>query len=220
MKKIRILLVEDHTIVRKGLCSLLDSDPGIEVIGESENGIDALKKAEELQPDIIVMDIAMPGLNGLEATKQIKKRFPKIKILVLTMHENEEYILQTLQAGALGYLIKKAAPKDLILAIHTIFRGNFFLSPSISKTVIDEYLRLSEMMPKADKSKRNLTKREEEILSLIQAGKKNKEIAEMLYLSIKTIESHKAHIMKKLNIRGMAELNRYIVRKEMIGSGN
>ncbi len=220
MKKIRVLLVEDHTIVRKGLCSLLDLDPDIEVVGESEDGIDALKKAEELQPDVMVMDIAMSGLNGLDATEQIKKRFPQINILVLTMHENEEYILQTFKAGASGYLIKKAAPKDLISAIKKVFEGDRILSESISKTVLDGYLRLSEMTPKGNKSNRNLTAREEEVLGLIKAGKKNKEIAELLCVSTKTIESHKAHIMKKLNISGAAELNRYIIRKEIFEAGN
>ncbi|MBL7174475.1 MAG: response regulator transcription factor [Desulfobacteraceae bacterium] len=140
MNKIKVLLAEDHTIVRKGLHSLLDKEIGIEVIGEAEDGREVIRKAEELQPDVVVMDIAMPGLNGLEATRRLKKRFPGMKIIILTVHNNEEYVLETLRAGASGYLVKKAAPTDLISAIQAAYRGESFLSPSISRTVIDEYL--------------------------------------------------------------------------------
>jgi len=147
MDKTRVLLAEDHTIVRKGLRSLLDKETGIEVVGEAEDGREAIVKAEELHPDVVVMDIAMPGLNGLEATRQIKKRFSDIKIIILTMHANEEYILQSLKAGASGYLIKKAAPAELISAINAVHNGHSFLSPSISRMVIDEYIRRSKEIP-------------------------------------------------------------------------
>jgi len=159
MEKITVLLAEDHTIVREGLRSLLEKEIGIEVVGEAEDGREAIKKAEALQPDIAVMDITMPGLNGLEATRQLKKSFPEMKIIILTMHANEEYVLHSLQAGASGYLVKKAAPAELISAIQAVYRGGSFLSPSISKTVIDEYIRKAERISEIDGIHEKLTNR-------------------------------------------------------------
>ena len=218
MDKTRVLLAEDHTIVRKGLRSLLDKETGIEVVGEAEDGREAIVKAEELHPDVVVMDIAMPGLNGLEATRQIKKRFPDMKILILTMHANEEYILQSLKAGASGYLVKKAAPAELISAINAVHKGNSFLSPSISRTVIDEYIRRSKEISEGEEGFEQLTVREREVLQLIAEGRKTREIAELLYISIKTVETHRAHIMNKLDIHSTAELTRYAIRKGIISS--
>ena len=218
MDKTRVLLVEDHTIVRKGLRSLLDKETGIKVVEEAEDGREAILKAEELHPDVVVMDIAMPGLNGLEATRQIKKRFPDIKIIILTMHANEEYILQSLKAGASGYLIKKAAPVELISAINAVHKGNSFLSPSISRTVIDEYIRRSKEISEGAEGFEQLTVREREVLQLIAEGHKTREIAELLYISIKTVETHRAHIMNKLDIHSTAELTRYAIRKGIISS--
>ena len=216
MNKIKVLLAEDHTIVRKGLHSLLEKEIGIEVVGEAEDGREAVRKAEKLQPDVVVMDIAMPGLNGLEATRQIKKRFPEMKIIILTVHANEEYVLQTLRAGASGYLVKKAAPGDLIEAIQAVYKGDSFLSPSISKTVIDEYIRQTETKSERDIIYGKLTTREREVFQLIIEGHKNREIADLLYVSIKTVETHKAHIMDKLNVHSTAELIRYAMDKELI----
>jgi len=218
MDKTRVLLVEDHTIVRKGLRSLLDKETGIKVVEEAEDGREAILKAEELHPDVVVMDIAMPGLNGLEATRQIKKRFPDIKIIILTMHANEEYILQSLKAGASGYLIKKAAPVELISAINAVHKGNSFLSPSISRMVIDEYIRRSKEISEGEEGFERLTVREREVLQLIAEGRKTREIAELLYISIKTVETHRAHIMNKLDIHSTAELTRYAIRKGIISS--
>jgi DNA-binding NarL/FixJ family response regulator len=218
MDKTRVLLAEDHTIVRKGLRSLLDKETGIKVVGEAEDGRKAIVKAEELHPDVVVMDIAMPGLNGLEATRQIKKRFPDMKIIILTMHTNEEYVLQTLKAGASGYLVKKAAPAELISAINAINKGNSFLSPSISRMVIDEYIRRSKKISEGEEGFEQLTVREREVLQLIAEGRKTREIAELLYISIKTVETHKAHIMDKLDIHSTAELTRYAIRKGIISS--
>jgi len=218
MDKTRVLLVEDHTIVRKGLRSLLDKETGIKVVEEAEDGREAILKAEELYPDVVVMDIAMPGLNGLEATRQIKKRFPDIKIIILTMHANEEYILQSLKAGASGYLVKKAAPVELISAINAVHKGNSFLSPSISRTVIDEYIRRSKEISEGEEGFEQLTVREREVLQLIAEGRKTREIAELLYISIKTVETHRAHIMNKLDIHSTAELTRYAIRKGIISS--
>lgn len=218
MDKTRVLLTEDHTIVRKGLRSLLDKETGIEVVGEAEDGREAIVKAEELHPDVVVMDIAMSGLNGLEATRQIKKRFPDMKILILTMHANEEYILQSLKAGASGYLVKKAAPAELISAINAVHKGHSFLSPSISRMVIDEYIRRSKEISEGEEGFEQLTVREREVLQLIAEGRKTREIAELLYISIKTVETHRAHIMNKLDIHSTAELTRYAIRKGIISS--
>jgi len=218
MDKTRVLLAEDHTIVRKGLRSLLDKETGIKVVEEAEDGREAILKAEELHPDVVVMDIAMPGLNGLEATRQIKKRFPDIKIIILTMHANEEYILQSLKAGASGYLVKKAVPVELISAINAVHKGNSFLSPSISRTVIDEYVRRSKEISEGEEGFEQLTVREREVLQLIAEGRKTREIAELLYISIKTVETHRAHIMNKLDIHSTAELTRYAIRKGIISS--
>jgi DNA-binding NarL/FixJ family response regulator len=216
MDTIRVLLAEDHTIVRKGLRSLLDREVGIKTVGEAEDGREAVREAEKLQPDVVVMDIAMPGLNGLEATRQIKKRFPEIKIIILTVHANEEYVLQTLRAGASGYLVKKAAPADLIEAIQAVYKGDSFLSPSISKTVIDEYIRQAETKSERDIIYGKLTNREREVFQLIIEGHKNREIANLLYVSIKTVETHKAHIMDKLNVHSTAELIRYAMDNDLI----
>ena len=218
MDKTRVLLAEDHTIVRKGLRSLLDKETGIKVVGEAEDGREAIAKAEELHPDVVVMDIAMPGLNGLEATRQIKKRFPDIKIIILTMHTNKEYVSQTLKAGASGYLVKKAAPDELISAINAVHKGNSFLSPSISRMVIDEYIRRSKEISEGEEGFEQLTVREREVLQLIAEGRKTREIAELLYISIKTVETHRAHIMNKLDIHSTAELTRYAIRKGIISS--
>jgi two-component system response regulator NreC len=217
MNKIRVLIAEDHTIVRKGLRSLLESEVGIEVVGEAENGRDALAKVQQHCPDIVLMDISMPDLNGFEATRQIKQHCPEVKVLVLTMHANEEYVWQILRAGASGYVVKHAAPDELILAIQSVFRGDSFLSPSISKTVIAGYLQQVEALPEkvgADL----LTPREREVLQLLAEGHATRDIAERLYLSVKTVETHRAHILDKLNLHNTAELVKYAIRTGVIQS--
>lgn len=216
MKKIRVVIADDHTIVRKGLCALLEGARDIDVVGEAENGRDAMKMVEKLLPDVLLMDISMPGLNGLEATRQLKKRFLKLKILILTMHDNEEYIFETLRAGASGYLVKRSAPDELISAIHAVQRGDSFLSPSVSKRVIEEYLRVGNRPEKDDDAFEILTDREREVLQLIAEGRVNREIAELLHISIKTVETHRSHIMEKLNMRNVAELTQYAIRKGLI----
>ena len=218
MGNIKVLLADDHTIVRKGLCALLDGEADIEVIGEAEDGREAVKLAGELHPDIVVMDIAMPGLNGLEATKQLRKLYPEMKILILSMHANEEYVIQTLRAGAEGYLVKKAAPSELVLAIKAVYQGNSFLSPSISRAVIDDYIRRTDEIGEGEGTFKDLTARETEVLQLIAEGRKTREIAELLYISIKTVETHRAHIMDRLDIHSTAELTQYAIRKGIISS--
>jgi two-component system response regulator NreC len=218
MDKIRVLLVEDHTIVRKGLRSLLDAEPGIEVVGEAEDGREAIQLVGQLHPEVVLMDITMPGLNGLEATRQIKKRFPDVKVLILTVHADEEYVLQVLSAGASGYLVKQAAPAELVSAIHATYRGDSFLSPSISRKVVDQYVRQAGAIAEND-SYDKLTDREREVLQLIAEGHSNRRIAEMLCISVKTVETHRAHLMNKLDIHSAAELTTYAIRKGVIGLG-
>jgi two-component system response regulator NreC len=213
--RIRVLLAEDHTIVRKGLRSLLDGEAGIEVIGEAEDGREAIEKVQQLRPDVVLMDITMPGLNGLEATRQIKKRFPEVKVVVLTVHANEEYIFQILRAGASGYLVKQAAPTELLSAIQAAYRGESFLSPSISKKVIEEYIQQAEATAEQD-SYDQVTNRQREVLQLIAEGHSNREIAELLHISVKTVETHRANLMDKLDIHSTAELTQYAIRKGVI----
>ena len=215
MNAIRTLLAEDHTIVRKGLRSLLDGEGGIRVVGEAADGREAVDKVRHLLPDVVVMDITMPDLNGLEATRQIRKQFPKVKVLILTMHADEEHILQILQAGASGYVVKQDAPEELVSAVQTVDRGDLFLSPSISRTVIQEYIRRAEAMA-GRVSYEPLTPREREVLQLIAEGRPPREIAEILRISVKTVETHRAHLMRKLDARSTADLTRYAIRKGII----
>jgi len=215
MSNIKVLLVEDHTIVRKGIISLLENELRIEIIGEAENGIDAVKMAEEIHPDVMVLDISLPLLNGLEVTKQVTKRFPKIKILILTMHNSEEFVFELLKAGAKGYVIKKAAPHELISAIHAIYHGESYFSPEISKMVLDRLSATMNSTLETD-SLKLLTKREREVLQLIAEGRPNREIAEIMLLSIKTIESHRANIMNKLNFHNVSDLIKFAIRKGII----
>ena len=215
MSKITVLVAEDHTIVRKGICSLLATKPDIEVVGEAEDGWEAIKKVETLLPDVVLMDITMPHLNGLEATRHIKKMFPQVKVLALTMYTNEEYISQVLQAGASGYVVKQAAPAELISAIQAVHRGDSFLSPSVSKTVIEEYLKHTDAAPQGDHYEA-LTDREREVLQLIAEGYSNREIAEKLQVSIKTVGVHRVNLMEKLGIHNVTDLVKYALRKGII----
>lgn len=220
MKKIRVLLAEDYTIIRKGLRALLEKETGMEIAGEAEDGREAINKAGALCPDVVVMDIAMPGMNGLEATRQMKKRYPGIKIIILTVHPDEEYIFQTLRAGASGYLVKSAAPTDLTDAIRAVMKGESFLSPSISRTVIDAYIQKSDNTNEKESAFEILTQREREIMQLIAEGLTTREIADKLCISIKTVETHRSHLKEKLNARNMAELIQYAVHKGLIVKNN
>lgn len=214
MGRIRVLLAEDHTIVRKGLRSILGSVTDIEVVGEAADGREAVAMVPELRPDVVVMDFAMPNLNGLETTRQITRLQPEVNVVILSMHQSEEYVFQALRAGATGYVIKQAAPTELITAIQAAHRGESFLSPSISRTVIDAYVRRAEAS--SEGSLELLTDREREVLQLIAEGHPNRVIAEKLCISVKTVETHRAHLMDKLGIHSTAELARYAVRRGMI----
>jgi DNA-binding NarL/FixJ family response regulator len=213
MNKIRVLVADDHTIVRKGLCALLNSEPNIEIIGEAADGREAVERIDKLKPDVVLMDISMPSLNGLEATRQIRRRHPGVRILILTMHTNEEYIFEILQAGASGYVLKKSAPSDLVSAIHAVYQGGAFLSPPVSKKVIE---KLKERTVGNETKKVKLTEREREVLQLIAEGCTSNEIAERLFISVKTVENHRSHLMKKLDIHHAAGLTQYAIQKRII----
>lgn len=211
-REIRLLIADDHTIVRQGLTKLLEGEPGVEVVGEATDGRDAVAKAMDLMPDIVLMDLSMPGLHGLEATRQISKRLPKTRVLILSMHKNEAYVREALQAGASGFILKDSASEEVMTAIRSVSRGDSYLSPSISRVVIEDYLRLNTSTTTGAKSLyETLTVREREIFQLLAEGLKNQEIAERLHVSVKTVETHRAHIMEKLNLNNIAELVKYSI---------
>lgn len=213
MKKIRILLADDHAIVRAGLRLLLESQPDMEVVGEAADGRETIWRVRELRPDVVVMDITMPDLNGLEATRRIKEENPHAQILALTMHEDERYFFQMVHAGASGYVVKGAPPTDLLAAIRSVHQGQAYLYPSLAKKLLEEYLsRAKEEKEAYD----DLTDREREVLRLIAEGRTSKEIAEHLYLSVHTVERHRQNIMGKLRLHNRAELIKYAIRKGLI----
>lgn len=215
MKPIRVILAEDHTIVRKGLRALLENASDIEVVAEAANGRSALDEVAAKRPDVVVMDITMPLLNGLEATRQLKERYPDIKVVILTMHSDEEYVFQSLRAGVDGYLIKETAPLDLVKAIRAAHRGDSFLSPNISKKVMVEYIRQADkgFVPS---SLGRLTKREREVLQLVAEGMSMGEIAGLLQISDKTARVHRSNLMLKLDLHNTAQLTLYAVRHGVI----
>jgi DNA-binding NarL/FixJ family response regulator len=215
MKKIRILLAEDHTIVRQGIAALLRAEGDMEVVGGASDGLEAIELAKKLIPDLVLMDIGMRHLNGLEATREIKRLFPSMKVLVLTMYDDEEWIFQILKAGASGYLIKDSAMTDLTSALRAIYQGDSYLSPSISKKVIDEYIRKAELGEKRGVEDL-LSCREREILQLMAEGNSIPQISSLLCISKKTVEAHKAHIMEKLNIHDKVGLIKYAIRTGLI----
>jgi len=211
---VRVLLAEDHTLVRQGVRALLADDPGIEVIGEADDGREAVRLAEKLRPDVVLMDLSMPGLNGLEATRQIKQWVPEVKVVILTRHAHEDYVSHVLRAGASGYVVKSAAPAELVSAIRAVSRGDSFLSPTISRTVIEGYVR--QAATTAGDSYEQLTGREREVLQLIAEGHSSREIAERLVISQKTVQTHRANLTEKLHLRSTAELTQYAIRKGLV----
>ena len=214
MNAIRVLLADDHRILREGIRALIEDQEDMVVVGESEDGLATVKKVAELLPDVVVMDIAMPLLNGLEATRQIHRDFPQVKVLILTMHENEEYIRQVLAAGALGYVLKDAAARDLLGAIRTVNQGEAVLSPAITRLVIEDYLRWGDI--RQEDTTDGLTPREREVLQLIAEGYTNKEIAGIMNLSVKTVQSHRTNLMNKLDLHDRGELIKYAIQKKII----
>jgi DNA-binding NarL/FixJ family response regulator len=217
MVKIRVLLADDHTIVRKGLRALLEEEEDITVVGEAGDGREALDKTFVLEPDVVVMDIGMPFLNGLEAVKAIKKRRPEMKVLILTMHENEEYIYEALKSGVSGYLIKKSIPRDLITAIRLAYKGESFLSPTISTKVINRFIRQAvDVESESDGVNKPLTSREREVVQMIAEGLANKEIAAKLGISIKTVKNHRSNLMDKLDLHNTAEITQFAIKNNLI----
>jgi two-component system response regulator NreC len=213
--KIRILLADDHTILRAGLRMMLNAQPDMEVIGEAQDGRQAIEETQKLRPDIVLMDITMPDLNGIEATRQIKRLVSDVKILMLTMHEHDDYVFQALQAGASGYMLKEAADTELITALHVITSGQFYLSPTAQSVVVGDYLQKVRTGEERD-SYSSLTEREREILKLVAEGFTNNQIAERLVISPKTVDTHRTHIMDKLNMHSRAELIKYAMRRGLL----
>src|SRR5437867_3810669 len=216
MEKITVLLADDHTVVRQGLRALLEAEEDMSVVGEAENGRQAVQMAKRLQPDVVVMDIGMPSLNGLEATRQISKESPKSKVVILSCYSDDEYVQQLAEAGATGYLIKQTAAHDLVMAIREAKRGNAFFSAAISKPLLEHYRRAFVSGETVKKGGSRLTPREMEVLQLIAEGHGNKQIAGVLFISIKTVEKHRQQVMNKLEIHEVAGLTRYAVTKGII----
>jgi two-component system nitrate/nitrite response regulator NarL len=211
-KKIRLLLVDDHPIVLDGIKSHLCAQPEFEIVGEAANGLDALQKSRTLLPDVVVMDITMPQMNGLEATVMLRKQAPLAKILILTMHNSKEYIAQMIRAGARGYLLKDGSPAELVRAIKAVNAGEVFFAPSVSRVIVDQ---LVEGGGRVAEPVQSLTDREREVLSLIAEGLLNKQIADKLGIGVRTIETHRERIMRKLDIHTVAGLTKYAIAQGM-----
>ncbi len=218
MKTIKTLLADDHTIVREGLRALLAADAGIAVVGEAHNGREAVDMALSLSPDVVVMDIAMPLLNGLEATRQILAKKPGTKVLILSAHSDDAYIDRVIAVGAVGFLIKQTSAQILAKAIHEIMAGNAFYSPQVSKRLRDHYQKPDKIGGLMIKKATGLTSRELEVIQLVAEGHANKQVADGLKISIKTVEKHRQHLMDKLNIHDTAGLTRYAIAQGIIES--
>ncbi len=216
MTPVRVLLTEDHRLVRASLRSLIDNFAGVEVVAEAGDGREALELIAQHRPEVVLMDITMPGLNGLDATRRIVKDHPKVRVVVLSAHTRDDFVLQALRAGASGYVLKGSTPRELELAIDSVARGEIFLSPAISKHVIEGYLNRGDEQKSS--SIEQLTPRQREILQLIAEGKSSKEIAQLLDASVKTIESHRASLMDRLDIHDVAGLVRYAIRHGLVSS--
>jgi two-component system response regulator NreC len=220
MDKIRILLADDHTMVRSGIATLLQSIKEFSIVGEAEDGEDAVQKTGELRPTVVVIDLSMPKLSGIEATRIIKKRYPETNVLVLTMHENEEYVYQILKSGASGYVLKSAGKDELAAAIRAVAKGERFFSPRISQLMAEGYVkRVEKGSPDAPKGDVPLTRREREILALVASGLTNQQIADQLFISPRTVDTHRTNIMQKLGIHDLANLVRYAIEHGIISEG-
>ena len=215
MKKIKVLIVDDHTLVRDGIRSLLELVADIEVVGEAANGRKALEKVEQLLPDVVLMDLAMPIMGGLEATRRIRKRFPGTKVLALTQYDDSDYVIPVIEAGASGFVTKMAAFSELASAIQTVYRGDSFLSPSAATAIVQEYQQKANVDGEKDPY-HQLTDREREVLKLVVEGHTAREIADMLVISPKTVEWYKTGLMNKLNIHNKTDLIKFAIRKGII----
>jgi DNA-binding NarL/FixJ family response regulator len=215
MSEIRILLADDHTMMRSGLRLLLERQPGFHVVAEAADGRQTVELTESLQPNVAVLDIAMPNLNGIDAARQITQRHPAVAVVILSMHSDEGYVLRALKAGARGYLLKDSPESDLVNAVRAVHEGKAWFSPAISRMLVDDYMRKLQQQG-VDDSYELLTTREREILQLLAEGKSNKDVANMLKLSLYTVETHRGNMLQKLNLHGTAELILYAVRKGVI----
>ncbi len=211
VKCIRVLVVDDHAILREGIRSLLERAEDITVVGEAANGVEALAQVEALHPDIVLMDLAMPEMDGLAATRLLRQRFPEVRVLILTQHDNQEYIAPALQAGAAGYVLKRSGGREVIAAIRHVYEQVAFLAPRIAAEVIRDYAEA-----RGNVEQPRLTDREREVLRLVVAGKSNKEIAQELVISPKTASVHRTNIMEKLGVRNSAELVRYVMEHRLL----
>jgi DNA-binding NarL/FixJ family response regulator len=212
MPEIRVLIVDDHAILRDGIRSLLDRQEGIGVVGEASNGCEALARIEELQPDIVLMDVAMPVMDGLEATRRVKEEHPEIKVLILTQHDSQEYVAPLLQAGASGYVLKRSGGREVVTAIRQVYEEGAFLEPGVARHVLRHYAASED--EKEDRP--SLTERERQVLELVVEGKSNKEIARALVISPKTVSVHRSNIMGKLGVHNSAELVRYVIEHNLL----
>lgn len=212
---IRILLADDHSIVRRGLKAALEEDTTLHVVGEAANGREAVQLAEQLTPDIAILDIAMPQLNGIDAAAQIQKASPVTKVIILSVHSDESYVLRALTSGARGYLLKDSAETEVVSAVHAIHQGNSWFSPAIAKTLLEEHVRYLRKRGLED-SYDLLTDREKQVLQLLAEGRSNKEVANLLQLGLSTVETHRMNLMQKLNLHSTAEIVLYAVRKRLV----
>jgi RNA polymerase sigma factor (sigma-70 family) len=213
--KLKVLIADDHGVVRKGLRLLLEQYPEIEVVGEAANGREALRLTTELSPNVVLMDVAMPLLNGIDAAEQIRKAGNQVGIIMLTMHADESYVLRALSAGVKGYLLKESAEDDLLRAVKAVAEDRPFFSPAITQTLLEDYMRVLKQEGLSD-SFELLTTREREVLQLLAEGKSNKEVAAILDISLYTVESHRTNLMQKLNLHNTAEIVLYAVRKNLV----
>jgi two-component system response regulator NreC len=213
--KTRLLLVDDHAVVRSGLRMLLGNEDDVEIIGEAGTAAEALASAADLKPDVILMDIGLPDKSGIEATREIKAQFPKIAVVALTIHEDQEYFFKMLEAGACGYVPKRAAPEELLTAIRAAAHGEVYLYPTMAKLLVRDFL-ISEPTDRERSAGKDLTSREQEVLTHLAEGESNEEIAKALVISPKTVARHRENIMRKLNLHSRAELVRYAIRKGII----
>jgi two-component system response regulator NreC len=215
MARIRVLVADDHGIVRAGVRLLVDAQPDMTVVGEAADGLEVLRQVAQLHPDVVLMDVAMPRLGGVEATRRLRTAFPQVRVLALTMLDNERYFFQLLQAGAAGYVVKGGSPEDLLTAIRAVSEGQVYLHPTVTRFLVEDYLRRLQIGEEGDSYAR-LTDREREVLHLLAEGKKGREIAEELQVSPYTVERHRANIMAKLNLHNRADLIKYAIRKGLI----
>jgi DNA-binding NarL/FixJ family response regulator len=213
MSRIRVVIADDHTILRDGLAALLRAAPDIELVGEASSGEEAVEACERLHPDLVLMDVAMPGLGGLEATLAIKQKHPEVRVLVLTQHENAEYVRRFLKAGACGYILKKSAGADLARSIRAAMQGGLVLDPAVARTVVEEG---SGAPAPSDASYESLTNREKQVLKLVAEGRSNKEVADLLDISVKTAMTHREHLMQKLGVHNRTDLVRFAIRAGVI----